>query len=60
VKKFIDVLDHDHLIKGNTFSVAVQDKVLYIDGEKQSDAINKKYSDYIEATGNFISKESGK
>jgi K(+)-stimulated pyrophosphate-energized sodium pump len=60
VKKFIDVLDHDHVIKNNTFSVAVQDKVLYIDGEKQSDAVNKKYSDYIESTGNFISKESGK
>jgi len=37
--------------------VAVQDKVLYIDGEKQSPAINQKYSKYIEATGNFISKE---
>jgi len=57
VKKFIDVLEEDHLIKANTFSVAVQDKVLYIDGEKQSPAINQKYSKYIEATGNFISKE---
>ena len=57
VKKFIDVLEEDHLIKANTFSVAVQNKVLYIDGEKQSPAINQKYSKYIEATGNFISKE---
>jgi K(+)-stimulated pyrophosphate-energized sodium pump len=57
VKKFIDVLEEDHLIKANTFSVAVQDKVLYIDGEKQSPAINQKYSNYMEATGDFISKE---
>ncbi|HEY9343160.1 MAG TPA: sodium-translocating pyrophosphatase, partial [Hanamia sp.] len=51
VKKFIDVLEADHLIKKETFSVAVQDKVLWIDGEKQSPEINQKYRQYIEATG---------
>jgi K(+)-stimulated pyrophosphate-energized sodium pump len=58
VKKFIDVLEADHLIKSETFSVAVQDNVLWIDGEKQSPEINKKYSQYMEATGDFITKES--
>ncbi|HJY22633.1 MAG TPA: sodium/proton-translocating pyrophosphatase, partial [Hanamia sp.] len=58
VKKFIDVLEADHLIKKETFSVAVQDKVLWIDGEKQSPEINQKYRQYIEATGDFITKES--
>jgi K(+)-stimulated pyrophosphate-energized sodium pump len=58
IKKFIDVLEADHLIKQETFSVAVQDNVLWIDGEKQSPEINQKYSRYMEATGNFITKES--
>ena len=58
VKDFIDVLEQDNLIKAGTFSVAVQGKALWIDGEKQSDAINQKYSKYIEATGDFITKEA--
>ena len=58
VKDFIDVLEQDNLIKAGTFSVAVQGKALSIDGEKQSDAINQKYSKYIEATGDFITKEA--
>jgi hypothetical protein len=32
--------------------------VLWIDGEKQSPEINQKYRQYIEATGDFITKES--
>jgi K(+)-stimulated pyrophosphate-energized sodium pump len=58
VKKFIDVLEADHLIKNDSFSVAVQDNVLWIDGVKQSPEINQKYSKYIEATGDFITQES--
>jgi hypothetical protein len=58
VKKFIDVLEQDHLIVENTFSVAVAKGVLYIDGDKQPDDVNKKYNSYIEKTGDFISKES--
>lgn len=58
VKDFIDVLEQDNLIKAGTFSVAVQGKALSIDGEKQSDAINQKYSKYIEATGDFTTKEA--
>ena len=60
VKKFIDVLVHNNLIKKNTFSVAVQNKELYIDRVKQSPELNMKYSKYIEATGDFISEESNK
>ncbi|HEY8659119.1 MAG TPA: sodium-translocating pyrophosphatase [Hanamia sp.] len=60
IKRFIDVLSSDNLITKNSFSVAVQDKVLYIDGEKQTTEVNQKYSRYIEATGNFISKEANK
>jgi hypothetical protein len=57
IKTFIDVLEHDNLIKANTFSVAVQDKQLYIDGEKQPAEVSSKYSKYINATGDFITKE---
>ncbi|MEO5648613.1 MAG: sodium-translocating pyrophosphatase [Ginsengibacter sp.] len=58
VKNFIDVLEADGLIKKGTFSVAVQDNALWIDGEKQSPEINQKYNQYLKATGNFITKES--
>ena len=58
VKDLIDDLEEDKLIKANSFSVAVQDGAIYIDGEKQPDAINKKYEKEIAATGNFISKEA--
>jgi len=60
VKKFIDALEQDHLIGKNTFSVAVQNKELYIDGVKQSPETDNKYSKNIEATGDFISKEPNK
>ena len=57
IKRFIDVLEQDNLIKANTFSVAVQDKQLYIDGEKQPAEVSNKYSKYINASGDFITKE---
>lgn len=58
VKNFIDELSHDGMIKKNSFSVAVEKGELYIDGEKQSQEINNKYKEYIESTGDFITKES--
>ena len=58
VKKFMAVLEQDHLIVNNSFSVAVAKGVLYIDGDKQPAEVNKKYSNYIAGTGDFISKES--
>jgi K(+)-stimulated pyrophosphate-energized sodium pump len=60
IKKFIDILQEDHLIKSNTFSVAVAKGDLYIDGDKQPDEVVKKYSKYIQATGDFITKEAGR
>ncbi|HEY5462422.1 MAG TPA: sodium-translocating pyrophosphatase [Hanamia sp.] len=58
VKKFMAVLEQDHLIVKNTFSVAVAKGILYIDGDKQPAEVNKKYSNHIAGTGDFISKES--
>ena len=57
IKKFIDVLEKDHLIKGDTYSVAVEKGELYINGDKQSEKINEQYKANIEATGDFITKE---
>ena len=57
IRKFIDVLEKDHLIKGDTYSVAVEKGELYINGEKQSAKINEQYKANIEATGDFITKE---
>lgn len=57
IKKFIDALEQGHLIKKDTYSVAVEKGELYIDGEKQSKEINDKYKASIDATGDFITKE---
>jgi K(+)-stimulated pyrophosphate-energized sodium pump len=57
VKRFIDALSEDNLIKQNTFSVAVAKGELYIDGEKQPESVKEKYSNYISKTGDFITKE---
>ncbi len=58
VKSFVDALTKDGLIKESSYSVAVQDGELYIDGEKQSAQINEKYKNYISETGDFITKET--
>lgn len=58
VKNFIDLLEKDNLIKVGTISVAVQDGVLFIDGEKQPQSVNEKYTENIKATGDFITKET--
>jgi hypothetical protein len=57
VQSFISVLEDDHLITNNTFSVAVAKGELYINGDKQPSSIQQKYSAYIQKTGDFISKE---
>jgi K(+)-stimulated pyrophosphate-energized sodium pump len=58
IKRFIDVLEEDNLVKANTFSVAVAKGELYIDGQIQPQAVKNKYSSYIQKTGDFITKES--
>jgi K(+)-stimulated pyrophosphate-energized sodium pump len=58
IKKFIDVLEEDNLVKANTFSVAVAKGELYIDGQLQPESVKNKYSSYIQKTGDFITKES--
>ncbi len=58
IKKFIDKLSADGVIKGDSYSVAVQDGALFIDGNKQSAEVADKYKIYIQATGNFITKQS--
>ena len=58
IKKFIDVLEEDNVVKANTFSVAVAKGELYIDGQIQPESVKNKYSSYIQKTGDFITKES--
>ncbi len=58
VQNFINVLEEDHLIKSNSFSVAVAKGELYIDGTKEPASIQDKYKSLIEKTGDFVSKES--
>lgn len=57
IEKFINRLSADGLIKRDSYAVAVQDGALYIDGKKQDAEVNEKYKIYIQATGNFISKQ---
>jgi hypothetical protein len=58
VDTFVDVLKQDRLIGKKTFSIAVAEGILYINGDKQPEEINNKYSKYITGSGDFISKES--
>jgi K(+)-stimulated pyrophosphate-energized sodium pump len=58
VQNLIDALEEDHLIKQNSFSVAVAKGELYIDGTKEPSEVQEKYKSYIEKTGDFVSKES--
>ena len=58
VQNLIDALEEDHMIKQNSFSVAVAKGDLYIDGTKEPSSIQDKYKTYIEKTGDFVSKES--
>ena len=58
VDTFVDILKQDDLVGQNTYSIAVAKGILYINGDKQPDEINNKYSKSITSTGDFISKES--
>ncbi|MEO6683760.1 MAG: sodium-translocating pyrophosphatase [Ginsengibacter sp.] len=58
IAQFMKDLKHDHLLSANSFSVAVQDQELYINGDKQSAEVTEKYKNQIESIGNFIMKES--
>ena len=58
VKKFMNILKGDQLLEKDTYSIAVAKGILYINGDKQTEEVNNKYSKYITSTGDFISKES--
>jgi K(+)-stimulated pyrophosphate-energized sodium pump len=58
IQEFLADLKKDHLLSGNSFSVAVQDNVLFIDGEKQNPELSEKYKKHMAITGNFITKEA--
>ncbi|MEO6869805.1 MAG: sodium/proton-translocating pyrophosphatase, partial [Ginsengibacter sp.] len=58
VKEFIDVLAADKVIRANTFSVAVKNGSLFIDGNPQTKAISEKYQNYIDKTGDFVTREA--
>ena len=60
VQNLIDALEDDHMIKQNSFSVAVAKGELYIDGTKEPSSVQEKYKTLIERTGDFVSKESTK
>lgn len=48
MKSFVDALDKDGLInKKDSYKIQVKDHKLYINGKAQSDAVNKKYSEYL-------------
>ena len=48
----VNALKKDHVISGKSVSIEIKDGVLFINGEKQSDEINKKYQPYLETKGN--------
>ena len=58
VKAFIDVLAADNVIKDKTFSVAVKNGTLFIDGDSQPKEVNEKYKKYISETGDFVTREA--
>jgi len=58
VQNLIDALKEDGLLNQNSFSVAVAKGGLYVDGTKEPSSVQEKYNDYIQKTGDFISKES--
>ena len=57
IKEFMHDLKQDQLLTGESFSLAVQDNQLFINGDKQSEEVVEKYKEQIETTGNFITKE---
>lgn len=58
IQRFIKRLTADGLIKGDSFSIAVQDGALFIDGKEQSSEVKSRYDEYIRNTGNFITKQT--
>lgn len=60
IEDFIKKLTSDGFIRSNSHSLAVEKGVLYIDGEKQEDAVTNEYRVFIQATGDFIAKPSKK
>lgn len=58
INSFIRQLASDGMINADSFSIAVQNGDLYINGNKENDQVKAKYSSFIAATGDFISKQS--
>jgi hypothetical protein len=58
VSKLLDVLEADKLIDKSTYSVASYNNWLYIDGTKQSPAVNNKYRKYFDRKGDFVTKQT--
>ncbi len=58
IDNFIKQLSKDGMINGDSFSIAVQDGDLYINGNKENNQIKEKYKSFMDATGDFISKQT--
>ncbi|MBN9350840.1 MAG: sodium-translocating pyrophosphatase [Chitinophagaceae bacterium] len=58
IADFIKQLTNDGLINSSSFSLAVQDGILFIDGKQQSQAVMNKYAGFIKSSGNFITKQT--
>ncbi|TDO25414.1 hypothetical protein [Sediminibacterium goheungense] len=60
IKAFVDELDKDGLIdKDKNYKIQVKSHKLYINGKAQSEAVNKKYSKYLDDEDYSISKDAG-
>ncbi|MCO6498078.1 MAG: sodium-translocating pyrophosphatase [Chitinophagaceae bacterium] len=58
INNFIKRLSADGMINSESFSIAVQDGTLYINGNKENDQVKERYAEFIQATGDFISKQT--
>jgi K(+)-stimulated pyrophosphate-energized sodium pump len=57
VSKLLNALEADKLIDQSTNTVATRNNWLYIDGTKQSPAVNSKYRKYFDGKGDFDTKQ---
>lgn len=59
IKAFVDELDKDGLIdKNKDYKIQVKNHKLLINGKEQSDAVNKKYSKYLDEDDYSISRNA--
>ena len=57
VSKLLDALEADNLIDKSTNTVATRNNWLYIDDVKQSTEVNKKYINYFDGKGDFVTRQ---